>query len=132
MKRVKSREVVMELIFQMSINKAAVDETLENFKENTEYDLDSLDMEYIVSTLKGVHDNQENIDKTIEEFLVGWKISRISKINLAILRLGTYELLYSDIPPKVVINEAVNLSKKYSEESSTSFVNGVLDKISKK
>lgn len=132
MSRKRSREVAMELLFQISINKDNVAELLENFQENTDYDMKEIDMEYIQRILNGVVNNVENIDNTIEKFLINWKLNRVSKINLAILRLCIYEMLYeNDIPDKVSINEALELAKKYSEDKSVPFLNGVLDKIIK-
>lgn len=133
MNRKKSREVAMELLFENTIKKESLNELIEGFKENTDYDLSEIDLEYVTSTIKGIYDNLEVLDKTIEEYLVSWKMNRISKVNLSILRLGTYELMINeDIPNKVAINEAVELTKKYSDETSVKFINGVLDKILKK
>jgi transcription antitermination protein NusB len=132
MSRKRSREVAMELLFQMSINKDNVTEAIENFNDNTDYDISEIDMNYVERILSGVHNNQEQIDGAIESNLINWKLSRISKINLAILRLCTYELLFEkEIPDKVSINEALELAKKYSEEKSVPFLNGVLDKMMK-
>ncbi len=132
MNRKKSREVAMELLFENSIKKEDTKDIIENFLETTEYDLENLDMKYIQGILKGVSENIEKIDEIIEKYLVNWKISRISKVNLAILRLATYEIIFdNEIPFKVSINEALDLGKKYSDESSVSFINGVLDNISK-
>lgn len=122
----------MELLYQMTINKENAEDTLENFKEETDYDLSEVDLPYISKILKGVHDNLETIDRTIEKYLVNWKLSRISKTNLSILRICTYEVLFEeDIPEKVSINEALELAKKYSEDNSVPFINAVLDKIVK-
>lgn len=133
MNRKKSREVAMELLFENTIKKESLNELIEGFKENTDYDLNEIDLDYVTSTLKGIYDNLEVLDKTIEEYLVSWKMNRISKVNLSILRLGTYELMINeDIPEKVAINEAVELTKKYSDEASVKFINGVLDRILKK
>jgi N utilization substance protein B len=132
MSRKKSREVAMELLFQISINKEQLEVTINNFVENTDYDMNEIDMEYVTKVLQGVNDNMDNIDKAIEKYLINWKLNRLSKINLSILRVCTYEILFDDeIPSKVAINEALELAKKYSEESSVSFINGVLDKIIK-
>lgn len=132
MSRKRSREVAMELLFENSIKKEKQEEIIENFLENTEYDIENLDMEYIKEMLEGVEINISKIDETIEKYLVKWKLSRISKVNLSILRLATYEILFDDkIPFKVSINEALDLARKYSDESSVAFINGVLDKVSK-
>ncbi|WP_195952518.1 transcription antitermination factor NusB, partial [Clostridium saudiense] len=77
-------------------------------------------------------DNLEDIDSRIVNALVNWKLDRVSKVNLTILRLAVGEMLFvDDVPGSVAINEAVELTKKYSDEKSTSFVNGVLDKVLK-
>ncbi|WP_055667689.1 transcription antitermination factor NusB [Desnuesiella massiliensis] len=132
MNRKKSREVAMEILFQRSINKENVEETIREFRENTEHDLKDLDFNYISRIITGVEENLETIDNTIEKFLLNWKMSRLSKVDLSILRLATYEIIFEeDIPEKVSINEALELTKKYSEEGSVSFINGVLDRILK-
>ncbi|GAA0689454.1 MULTISPECIES: transcription antitermination factor NusB [Clostridium] len=132
MSRKRSREVAMELLFENSIKKEKPEEIIENFLENTEYDIENLDMTYIRDILSGIESNISQIDETIEKYLVKWKLSRISKVNLSILRLATYEILFDDkIPFRVSINEALDLTRRYSDESSVAFVNGVLDKISK-
>ena len=132
MKRQRSREIAMELLFGMELSKNSYEETIENFVEDYEMDLTTIDLEYIKSTVKVVTDNLEKIDGIITESLVNWKLDRISKVNLTILRLAVAEMLYvEDVPEKVAINEAIELTKKYSDEKSVSFINGVLDKAFK-
>jgi transcription antitermination protein NusB len=132
MNRKKSREVAMKILFQMSINKEEVETAIEGFVENMEENMNDVDLQYVRKTLTGVNENVEQIDKCIEKYLINWKMSRLSRINLAILRICTYEVLFEeDIPDKVSVNEAIELSKKYSEENSFTFINGVLDKIIK-
>jgi transcription antitermination protein NusB len=132
MNRKQSREIAMELLFQMTINKETVEDTITNFEEHTDYDIKEVDFSYVKNVLNGVFENQLIIDNTIEKYLVNWKLKRISKINLSILRICTFELLFDDdIPNKVSINEAVELAKKYSEDNSVSFINAVLDRIMK-
>ena len=116
----------------MSINKYSPDELIESYLEaNSELD-QGLDIEYMRRVLHGIIAHREAIDKAIKDNLHNWKLDRISKINLAILRVSTFELLYEeDIPKAVSINEAVEMSKKYSDFKSVSFINGVLDKIEK-
>jgi transcription antitermination protein NusB len=132
MNRKKSREVAMKILFQMSINKEEVETAIEGFVENMEENMNDVDLQYVRKTLTGVNENVKQIDKCIEKYLINWKMSRLSRINLAILRICTYEVLFEeDIPDKVSVNEAIELSKKYSEENSFTFINGVLDKIIK-
>lgn len=78
----------------------------------------------------GVRENQALLDKAIQDAAVNWQVSRMPYVDRAILRMGVFELLHMfDVPPKVTINEAVDLAKKYSTEKSGAFVNGVLDKV---
>ena len=112
MKRQKSREKAMELLFSMELSKNSYEETIENFVEDYEMNLNTLDIEYIKSVIKTVTDNLEVIDKKIVESLVNWKLDRISKVNLTILRLAVGEMMFvEDVPGSVAINEAVELTK---------------------
>lgn len=132
MNRKRSREIAMELLFGMTLSKNTIGETIENFKEDYEMKLNTIDLEYIIKALEKVEENKEIIDEKIEGALTNWKIDRISKVNLSILRLSIAEMLYlEDVPGRVSINEAIELTKKYSDEKSVSFVNGVLDKVLK-
>lgn len=132
MKRQKSREKAMKLLFSMELSKNSYEETLENFIEDYEMDLNTIDINYIKNIIKLVTDNLEVIDEKIVGSLVNWKLDRISKVNLTILRLAVAEMMFAeDVPGSVAINEAVELTKKYSDEKSSSFVNGVLDKVLK-
>lgn len=130
MNRRKSREIAMKLLFEMSINKEKYEDIIESFKENTDVDLKDVDMPYIIKVLSGVHENMTEIDKNIEVHLVKWKLNRLSKMNLAILRISTYEILFEEeIPGKVSVNEGIELAKKYGEDSSPAFINGILAKM---
>ena len=132
MKRQKSREKAMELLFSMELSKNTYEETIETFIEDYEMDLKTIDVDYIKNVVKVVTDNLEDIDSRIVNALVNWKLDRVSKVNLTILRLAVGEMLFvDDVPGSVAINEAVELTKKYSDEKSCSFVNGVLDKVLK-
>lgn len=102
------------------------------FKENSEEGLDGIDFGYINNILEGINEKRAELDSIIEKNLQNWKLDRISKINLCILEMGIYEMLYvEDVPEKVALNEALELTKRYSDEKSVSFVNGVLDKVLK-
>ena len=132
MNRKKSREIAMELLFGMTLSKNSLEETISTFKEDFEMKLSTIDLEYIEEILSKVEENKEAIDKKIEEALTNWKFERISKVNLSILRLAIAEMLYQeDVPGSVAINEAVEITKKYSDEKSVSFINAVLDKAFK-
>ncbi|MCE5221403.1 MAG: transcription antitermination factor NusB [Clostridium sp.] len=130
MNRKLSRDKTMELLFGMTLSKDTTEEAIEGFIENYEGDIKEIDLTYVKQALIGIENNKEAIDTVISENLHNWKIDRISKVNLSILRLATYELLYDEqVPRPVVINEALEITRRYSDEKSVSFINGVLDKI---
>jgi transcription antitermination protein NusB len=129
MNRKKTREMAMKLLFQMTINDEKLDEVIEGLEneENNSIDLKDADMEYLKRVITGVQNNKNMLDEKIESYLKGWKINRISKIDITILRICSYEFLYEDdIPKNVSINEAIELAKKYGENKSPNFINGVL------
>ena len=132
MSRKKSREKAMELLFSITLSKDSVEEAMEVFVDNCEDNIKELDLDYIKNLLNGVEANKEEIDKIIEGNLQNWKLDRISKVNLTILRLGVYEIVFDEnVPKKVALNEAIELGKLYSDQKSVSFINGVLDKVLK-
>ncbi|AYE35645.1 transcription antitermination factor NusB [Clostridium septicum] len=132
MNRKRSREIAMELLFGMTLSKNTLEETIETFKEDYEMKLKTIDLEYIKGILEKVEKNLEVIDEKIEKSLTNWKIERISKVNLTILRIAIAEMMFlEDVPNKVAINEAIEVTKKYSDEKSVAFINGVLDKALK-
>ncbi|MCF0148471.1 MAG: transcription antitermination factor NusB [Clostridium sp.] len=132
MNRKRSREIAMELLFGMTLSKNTLEETIETFLEDYKMKLNTIDLDYIKEILLKVEENKVEIDKKIEGALANWKLERVSKVNLSILRLAIAEMLYmEDIPEKVAINEAIEMTKKYSEDKSVSFINGVLDKAFK-
>ncbi len=130
MKRSELREHIFRMIFQAEFS----DETerrekltiyLNALKEGT-----NKEITYMQNKTGQIFDQLEEIDQTISEISSGWKLSRLGKAELAILRLAVYEIQYDeDIPDGVAINEAVELAKKYGSEQSPKFVNGVLAKL---
>ena len=123
-KRSEEREQAFCLLFQSLFN---TDENFEIYEENIESVGD-----YARSIALGVEEKKENLDGLIEKYSKGWKVKRLPKVNLAILRLAAYEILFvDDVPESVAINEAVELAKKYSGESDYSFINGVLGALVK-
>ncbi|WP_055071074.1 transcription antitermination factor NusB [Clostridium massiliamazoniense] len=132
MNRKKSREYLLQLVYQMGITGDSAQDVFDMFMEDEEISKNNLDLEYIKTSLIGIAENKEIIEEKISAQLVNWKINRIAKVNLAILKVAVYEMMHKeDIPAKVSINEAIELCKKFSEEKSISFINGVLDKIYK-
>ena len=132
MNRTAIREQTFKLIYSLEIQKQEnLEEAIELYIESNQ--ITDKDAEaYIKDAIFGIQKNKDEITNQIEKNLKSdWKIERISKVDLAILKLAIYELNYTDIPFKVVINEAVELAKKYGEASSKKFVNGILAVIVK-
>ena len=127
--RYKMREQAFILCFEMLFS----DDDVEVLADNAGDARDEFLSDHAVSCAKGVKENSSLIDAKIGENLKqGWKISRISRVSLAILRLAVYEMIFLDeIPVSVSINEAVELSKKYTVQEDTSFINGVLGSIAR-
>lgn len=128
MTRREEREALFALLFEMSFSEiTAAEDILELEKAERSYDT-----EYILNCYHGTVEHIDEIDALIGETAEGWRLSRISKVTRAILRLSIYEILYTDIFFAVSINEAVELAKKYDHEKAPSFVNGILNKIAEK
>ena len=126
--RRKSRELAMQALFCMDTLKNESDELLEGLSGMLELAPDI--NRFYMTLIKGVIDNKAQIDKRIEQFSSNWKINRMGCVDRNILRIAAYEILYChDIPPKVSINEAVDIGKLYGTEESGSFINGILDGI---
>ncbi len=132
MKRRRAREYALQILFQLDVtNNEFSNDVLKNFWENIKEDDDV--KEFANDIVIGTRENINSIDKIIKKTAEHWAINRIAVVDRNILRAATYELLYrSDIPPSVVMNEAIEISKKFSTEDSASFINGILDKIAKK
>ena len=132
MKRSEIRELAFKLIYSLEIQKNEnLDEQIDLYIENNEIE-DREAIEYIKDCIYGINENAEEINKTVESSLTSdWKIDRISKVNLSLLKLAIYEIKYKNIPYKVEINEVVELAKMYGEETSGKFINGALAKIVK-
>ena len=134
MNRSKIKELAFELLYSLEIQKVekeSIEEQIKIFLETNEI-TDKKAEEYFTDVVYGIQTNSEKIQETISSNLASnWKIERISKISLVLLKLSTYELIYKKIPYKVVINEVVELAKLYGDENAPSFINGVLGNIVK-
>ncbi len=132
MNRTAIREQAFRLIYSLQIQKQEnIEESIALYQESNKITDNDL-KEYMTDAILGIEKHKNEIMKQIEKNLkADWKLERISKIDLAILKLAIYELNYTETPFKVVINEAVELSKKYGEDSSKKFVNGILASIVK-
>jgi N utilization substance protein B len=129
--RRKSREKALQILFQLDFNCADVEGVLQDFwKQNTAGEKLKSFTEILV---RGTCEHREQIDQLISSTIENWSIERLNSVDRAILRFATFEMLYlADIPPKVTINEAVEIAKTYGTDESGGFVNGVLDKIREK
>lgn len=124
--RSELREIIMKVIYQV------------NILEETKLDYDLSDLikeqlevknEFVNKSVDGIIEHKKEIYALANKYLTNWTIDRLNKVDQAILALGIYELMYTDTPSVVAINEAIELSKLYSDESVTKMINGVLDKI---
>ncbi|MBQ9532072.1 MAG: transcription antitermination factor NusB [Eubacterium sp.] len=122
MNRYKQREQAFALIFQSLFTESSPEEIIETALEE-----ETAIGDYSKELFLGVCEKKEKLDEIISEHSTGWKLSRISKVNISILRLAVYEISYvEDVPDSVAINEAVELAKKYSTKEDAGFVNGIL------
>ncbi|MGA2915693.1 MAG: transcription antitermination factor NusB [Sedimentisphaerales bacterium] len=130
-KRSRARELVMQAACQLDVQGAVAFETLGRFfAENAD---DKIVRNLAEKWTQGLWQTMAECDEMITAAAAKWELSRLNQVDRNILRLGTYQLKYcTDIPAKVVINEAIELAKKFSGESSPGFVNGVLDAIYKR
>ncbi len=124
--RTDARKRAMTILYQISLyekNKIDYD-----FDEVIKENLDSID-NFVLELVHGVIDNKSSIDELADKYLDNWELRRLGLTDQAIIRIAIYELLYTDIDGKVVIDEAINISKEYSDEKVVKMINGVLDKI---
>ncbi|MDD5195327.1 MAG: transcription antitermination factor NusB [Candidatus Omnitrophica bacterium] len=126
--RSKAREVALHLLYQIEISKRDCEEAFRTYFENDPQKQEVID--FARSLVAGVNKNSERIDSLIKKYVRNWEIDRMAVVDRNILRIACLELLFfEDIPPKVSINEAIELAKRFGDVDSSRFVNGVLDKI---
>lgn len=132
MRRTEIREFAFKLVYSLEIQKDVnLEEQIGMYLEVNEIK-ELKDIEYIKDCIFGIKENEIDIEKEIEANITSeWKIERISKINLSLLKLAIYEIKYKQIPFKVEINEVVELAKKYGDEQASKFINGMLAKVVK-
>ena len=130
-KRTKARECALKILYAVDITNEEPKKCIDVFWQNHE-EVELQVKTFANSLVLGVCNNSELIDKLISSHTTNWQLKRMAVIDRNILRFATYELLFmEDIPPKVSINEAIDIAKKYGDKDSGKFVNGVLDKINK-
>ena len=128
MDRTSARAAAMKLLYEWEMGGDGGEDTRLNLLEVEPGEIESPFMDRMFS---GVVEHAEEIDKKISEFARGWSIERITRVDLAILRLATYELMLGELAPGIVINEAVDLANPFSTEKAGTFVNGILGNIAR-
>jgi N utilization substance protein B len=140
MRRRLAREIALQSLYQMQMNEVtagvaiamAIHEAENENEAGMELKDEKIDPQYIEELVAGIEQNKILIDELLVEYLKGWQIDRLSKVDKEVLRLAAYEMIFrDDVPPKVVVNEAIELSKHFGTEESGKFVNGVLGKMIK-
>jgi N utilization substance protein B len=127
-KRRRSREFALRVLYQLEISKEDIPRIIVQQREHLSPGDES--DEFAERIVEGVRKNGPEIDQLIHRYSENWRLDRMNLIDRNILRIAVFELLYcEDIPPKVTLNEAVELGKKYGSEESGSFINGILDRI---
>lgn len=127
----KMREYAFMLIYELEIQKEFSEENIDLFLENNNIE-DKNARKYIRKIVRGIKEKEAQIEKIISGKLKPeWTIDRISKINIALLKISIYEMIYAEVPYKVAINEIIELAKTYGDDNSASFINGVLANVVK-
>ncbi|RWR15085.1 transcription antitermination factor NusB [Siminovitchia fortis] len=123
MKRREAREKALQALFQIDMSGIPPEEALENVLQEGQSD------GFLQDLIIGTAANLKEIDEEISRCLKKWSIDRLGKVDLNVLRIGTYELKFTEVPPNVAINEAIEVAKTFGDEKSGQFVNGILSKI---
>lgn len=130
MNRSAVREEIFKLLYSLEVQKEDIEGQIELYL--SEQNINEEIKKYIKNVIQEISNNEDKIIKEVIKHLkADWKIDRISKVNIAILKIAIYEIIFTDIPFKVSINEAIELAKKYGEDNSANFINGILASIVK-
>ena len=127
-RRTKARERALQALYQIDVAAEGIDDALARFWRSFE-PVEREVREAAEALVRGVAGARREIDEAIEAASSNWRLDRMPKVDRNVLRVAVYELLHTEVPVKVVINEAIELGKKFGSESSGAFVNGVLDRI---
>lgn len=129
-KRTKARECALKILYQIEIAKDEPKDSVRIYWQSHKEEKSIKD--FATRLIEGIFENKKIIDELISKYTTNWQINRMAVVDRNVMRLATFELLFmEEIPPKVAINEAVDLAKKFGDIDSGKFVNGVLDKIHK-
>jgi len=127
--RHQAREVVTTILYAMDVGNEGIDKFIDELLEDRK--IRNKQKDFALSLYNGVVENMEKIDEVIKKNLFDWSFEKIGKVERAILRLGVYELMFTDTDKAVIINEALESVKRLSDEKASKFINAVLDKIGK-
>jgi N utilization substance protein B len=127
-RRTRARERALQALYQIDVAAEGIDDALAAFWKSFE-PVEREVRELAEGLVRGVAAHRRAVDEAIEEASSNWRLDRMARVDRNVLRLAVYELLKTDVPVKVVINEAIELGKKFGSESSGAFVNGVLDRV---
>ena len=131
MQRSVMRELAFKLIYGLEVQKDNTEEQVDLFIESNNVE-NEIAKDYLKDIVKGIKDNNEEIEELIIKNLKdNWSLNRISKINVSLIKIAIYEMLYKNVPYKVAINEVVELAKKYADDSAPVFINGILASVVK-
>lgn len=138
MKRRQAREVAVQSLYRVEMNEISIREAIYNVIEQMDSEReqtgplpDEDELSFVFELVEGVRKHREPIDVKLTQYLKGWKMDRLSRVDRQILRVAIYEMDYLEdqTPPKVIVNEAIELAKSFGVEESGKFVNGVLGKM---
>ena len=124
--RSEAREAIIKILYKIAIlNDAKVEDEIDNVIQ----EVCPISNDFVTNTVHEIVNNKDALDQLANNYMIDWEIKRLNKVDQAIFLLGFYELVYTDTPSVVAINEAIELSKKYSDTAITKMLNGVLDQI---
>ncbi|MDC0284006.1 MAG: transcription antitermination factor NusB [Mariniblastus sp.] len=127
-RRSRAREIVLQVLYQDDLNTDQPEDIRLRFM-NARLNQDRSLVEFAEDLLAGVRRHRDAVDQHLEEIARNWKLSRMAATDRNVLRLGAYEILFTETPNRVVVNEAIELAKRYGTNNSSQFVNGVLDRL---
>ena len=129
-KRTRARELALQFLYQLDLRGNDLLPEAKGFFRDTAEEQDRSTRDFAVQLVQGVATHREDLDRVIREVATNWEITRMAVIDRNVLRMAAFELYHCpDVPPKVAINEAIELGKRYSTQNSGAFINGILDKI---
>ncbi|MGL4999166.1 MAG: transcription antitermination factor NusB [Cetobacterium sp.] len=129
MSRRVAREELFKIVFEAELTEVKINETLESYLLRDETNLNTNEKEFIEKYCNGMTLNDEKVVETLKSNITGWNLERIGNVEKALLKISTYELLFEEVPEEIIVNEVVELAKKYGDDKSHEFINGVLAKI---